>query len=333
MGREAAQRTVPGQDLLERNTEMEPKAHHVLIGLFTLLFLASALLFALWLGKSNNDRDYTWYQVIFDRGVSGLSEGSAVKYSGIEVGDVSELSLDPQDPRNVRALIRVYSDVPVKEDTRAGLALTNITGSMSIELSGGTPESPILEGSRQSPPEIHADPSALDTFMSTSENLFTKLEEVLTNAQAMVSEENSRNLTRSLSNIEAMSSGLMEQREDLSNLVTSFDQLSSQTETTLETFRQFGFTANSLLDNEGRQLLTTAQTAMDSLQTTTDRLERLTAKNEGAMDQGMQGAGDLAPAMRELRATLRSLNSVIYRFEDDPAGLILGREPIQEFNP
>lgn len=312
---------------------MEPRAHHVLIGLFTLLFLASALGFALWLGKSSNDRDYAWYQVIFDRGVSGLSEGSPVKYSGIEVGDVSELSLDPEDPRNVIALIRVYSDVPIKEDTRAGLALTNITGSMSIELTGGTPESRTLEGNRRSPPSIHADPSALNTFMNTTEKLLAKLDEVLTNAKVMVSEENSRNLTRSLSNIEAMSSGLMEQREALGTLVNSFDQLSTQTETTLETFREFGLTANSLLDNEGRQLLTTAQTAMDSLETTTERLERLTARNEGALDHGMQGAGELAPAMRELRATLRSLNSLIYRFEDDPAGLIFGREPIQEFNP
>ncbi|MCL7944790.1 MlaD family protein [Marinobacter sp. ATCH36] len=312
---------------------MEPKAHHVLIGLFTLLFLASALVFALWLAKTGTDREYAWYEVVFDRGVSGLSEGSPVKYSGIEVGDVSALRLDPKDPRNVRALIRVYSDVPIKEDTRAGLALTNITGSMSIELKGGTPDSRTLEGNRNSPPTIEAEPSALSTIMQTSEELFAKLDLVLTNANAMVSPENARNLTRSLDNIRTLSSGLLEQREELSRLVASFDQLSGQTENTLETFRRFGETANSMLDNEGRQLFSTAQNAMNSLEAATTRLEELTARNEGALDQGMQGAAELAPAMRELRNTLRSLNSVIYRFEDDPAGLLLGRDPIQEFNP
>jgi phospholipid/cholesterol/gamma-HCH transport system substrate-binding protein len=312
---------------------MEPRAHHVLIGLFTLVFLASALLFALWLGKNSTDREYAWYEVIFDRGVSGLEEGSAVKYSGIEVGDVYQLSLDPDDPRNVRALIRVYSDVPIKEDTRAGLALTNITGSMSIELEGGTPDSRTLQGDRESPPAIHAEPSALNTFMATSEKLFAKLDEVLTNASSMTSPENARNLTRSLENIEAISSGLMEQREELSRLVTSFDQLSGQTEATLKTFRDFGMTANALLDNEGRQLFVTAQSAMNSLEESTTRLEQLTARNEGALDQGMQGIGELAPAMRELRNTLRSLNNVVYRFEEDPSGMLLGREPIREFNP
>ncbi|NMT64797.1 MlaD family protein [Marinobacter orientalis] len=312
---------------------MEPRAHHVLIGLFTLIFLASALLFALWLGKTSADREYSWYEVIFNRGVSGLTEGSPVKYSGIEVGDVYELRLDPEDPRNVRALIRVYSDVPIKEDTRAGLALTNITGSMSIELKGGKPESRTLDGDRKSPPEIQAEPSALNTLMASSEKLFAKLDEVLSNANAMISPENARNLTDSLENIEAISSGLLEQRQELSRLVASFDQLSGQTEATLETFRRFGLTANSLLDNEGRQLFTTAQSAMDSLEATTTRLEQLTARNEGALDQGMRGAAELAPAMRELRNTLRSLNNVVYRFEDDPAGLLLGRDPIREFNP
>lgn len=312
---------------------MEPRAHHVLIGLFTLVFLASALVFALWLGKTSADREYAWYEVIFNRGVSGLSEGSPVKYSGIEVGDVSELRLDPEDPRNVRALIRVYRDVPIKEDTRAGLALTNITGSMSIELKGGTPDSRTLKGDRDSPPSIRAEQSTFSTLMSTSEELFAKLDEVLSNANAMISPENASNLTRSLENIEAMTVGLLEQREELSRLVTGFDQLSGQTEASLETFRRFGLTANSLLDNEGRQLFTTAQSAMNSLDASTARLNELTARNEGALDQGMQSAAELAPAMRELRNTLRSLNSVIYRFEDDPAGLVLGREPIQEFNP
>lgn len=309
---------------------MEPKAHHVLIGLFTLVFLASALLFALWLGKASTDREYAWYEVIFDRGVSGLSEGSPVKYSGIEVGDVYKLSLDPDDPRNVRALIRVYSDVPIKEDTRAGLALTNITGSMSIDLNGGTPDSRILEGDRESPPTIHAEPSALSSLMESSERLFAKLDEVLTNANAMVSPENARNLTRSLENIEAMSSGLMEQRDRLSRLVTSFDQLSGQTEATLETFRRFGNTANSLLDNEGRQMVATAQRAMDSLETATARLDALTERNEGSLDQGMQGIGELAPALKELRSTLRNLNQFTRRLKDDPGSILWNRETIQE---
>ena len=35
---------------------METRAHHILIGLFTLLGIGAALLFVLWLGKTGGDR-------------------------------------------------------------------------------------------------------------------------------------------------------------------------------------------------------------------------------------------------------------------------------------
>lgn len=42
---------------------METRAHHVLIGLFTVLAVGGALLFALWLGKSSMDREYNYYEI------------------------------------------------------------------------------------------------------------------------------------------------------------------------------------------------------------------------------------------------------------------------------
>ncbi len=37
---------------------METKAHHVLIGAFTLVVVALVVLFALWLGKTSPNRQY-----------------------------------------------------------------------------------------------------------------------------------------------------------------------------------------------------------------------------------------------------------------------------------
>ena len=123
---------------------METRAHHVLIGLFTLLGSLAAVGFAIWLGNTSSSRDYNHYTVVFNEAVSGLSRGSTVQYSGIRVGDIVELRLDPQDPRRVLAHIRVESHIPLREDTRARLSFTGITGTSVIELSHGTPDSPIL---------------------------------------------------------------------------------------------------------------------------------------------------------------------------------------------
>lgn len=312
---------------------MEPRAHHVIIGLFALAAFASTLMFALWLNNSDGDREYDWYEVIFDRGVSGLSEGSPVKYSGIKVGDVSTLRLDPEDPRNVRALIRVYSHVPIRDNTRAGLVLTNITGNMSIELSGGTPERPALVGSRKNPPVIHAEPSALNSLMSTSEDLLGKLDQLLTNSNRVMSEQNIENLTQSLSNLQTLTSGLMAKREEVNNVFERLKELTGQTRKVLATFQRVGNKADSLLDNEVQQFVASAQTVSATLERATSRLDDLVARNEKSIDRGLQGAGELAPAMRDMRRTLANLNRLINRLEEDPAGLLLGKEPLQEYAP
>lgn len=312
---------------------MEPRAHHVLIGLFTVITLGSALLFALWLGKSSVDRDYAWYEIGFNRAVSGLSEGNAVLYSGIEVGDVVRLRLDPRDPRQVRALVRVYSDVPVKQDTRASLALANITGTMNIQLSGGTPQSPLLEGNRDDPPLIRAEPSPLSSLLNNSEELFAQVNRLLTNANRLLSKENTESLSHTLGNLELASRALVDQRDALGEAMARFGRAGDQLESSLQSVSRLGETANALLDEEGRGTLQSARRAMQSLESTTARLDRLTARHEGSLARGLQGVGELDPAMRELHATLRALNRLVQRLEKDPTGTLLGRDEIQEFRP
>ena len=50
---------------------METRAHHVLIGLFTVLTAAAALLFAIWMSYDAGQRDYLPYRILFERNVSG----------------------------------------------------------------------------------------------------------------------------------------------------------------------------------------------------------------------------------------------------------------------
>jgi phospholipid/cholesterol/gamma-HCH transport system substrate-binding protein len=152
---------------------METRAHHVLIGLFTVIVVTGALLFGLWLAKSSVDTEFKDYEVVFNEAVSGLSKGSSVQYSGIKVGDVVSLRLDPKDPRRVLARIRLGGDTPIKEDTQAKLALTGVTGTSIIQLSGGTPQSPALKGKDGKLPTIIASPSPIARLLNDSNDLMT----------------------------------------------------------------------------------------------------------------------------------------------------------------
>lgn len=312
---------------------METRAHHVLIGLFTVVAVGCALLFALWLGKSSMDREYSYYDIGFSQAVSGLSSGSSVEYSGIKVGDVTALWLEPDDPRKVRARIRVYGGTPIKTDTQARLALANITGSMVIQLHGGTPEAPRLEGDRDEPPLIVADPSSLSALLENGEDLMSNINNLLLSANQIFSEENTSRLSRTLEHLEQATSVLSEQRGDLAQTLQQFNQLSQQANTVMGELSSLARNANGLLDDQGRSVLTSAAQSMNTLDQATARLDKLLEENEGALNNGMQGFNELGPAINELRTTLGALRRVTQRLEDNPSGFLLGRDKLQEFNP
>ncbi len=312
---------------------METRAHHVLIGLFTVVAVGCALLFALWLGKSSMDREYSYYDIGFSQAVSGLSSGSSVEYSGIKVGDVVQLWLEPDDPRKVRARIRVYGGTPIKSDTQARLALANITGSMVIQLHGGTPESPRLKGDPDDPPLIIADPSSLSALLENGEDLMSNINNLLLSANQIFSEENTTRLSRTLEHLEQATSVLSDQRGDLAQTLQQFNQLSQQANTVMGELSSLARNANGLLDEQGRSVLDSAAHSMKALDRTTARLDTLLEDNQGALNNGMQGFNELGPAINELRTTLGALRRVTQRLEDNPSGFLLGRDKLQEFNP
>src|SRR5690606_1358301 len=144
-------------------------------GLFTVLAVVAAIAFALWLGKPASESDYDYYIIGFDRPGSGLSVGSRGEYSCVRGGQVVDLVLNPDDPRLVRALIRVMQDTPVNEDTQANLVLANISGAMKIQLFGGSPASTRLNGRRDDPPLIIAEESAIGAVLQSSEGLINQV--------------------------------------------------------------------------------------------------------------------------------------------------------------
>ena len=75
-------------------------------------------------------------------------------FNGIAIGTVEDLSLAPQDPRRVIALVKLQADAPVKVDTRAKISMTGLTGSPFIQLTGGSPEAPRLTASSKARVDI-----------------------------------------------------------------------------------------------------------------------------------------------------------------------------------
>ncbi|MDC7818204.1 MULTISPECIES: MlaD family protein [Pseudomonas] len=312
---------------------METRAHHVLIGLFTVIVVAGALLFGLWLAKSSVDSAFQDYQIVFNEAVSGLSKGSAVQYSGIKVGDVVNLRLDPKDPRRVLAQIRLGSETPIKEDTQAKLALTGITGTSIIQLSGGTPQSPPLKGKDGHLPTIIASPSPIARLLNNSNDLMTGVNLLLHNANSMFSPDNVERVSNTLDNLQKTSASIAGQRDDLHQLMQQLGSISKQTSAMLEQTTALMRNANGLLNDQGKQMFGSAEHAMRNLEQSSATLNKLLSDNQDSLNNGMQGLNGLAPAVRELRETLSSLRAITRRLEANPGGYLLGNEKNKEFTP
>ncbi|MBV4472610.1 MlaD family protein [Pseudomonas botevensis] len=312
---------------------METRAHHVLIGLFTVIVVAGALLFGLWLAKSSVDTEFKDYEVVFNEAVSGLSKGSPVQYSGIKVGDVVSLRLDPQDPRRVLARIRLGGDTPIKEDTEAKLALTGITGTSIIQLSGGTPQSPKLKGHDGNLPTLIAAPSPIARLLTDSSDLMSSINVLLHNANQMFSADNVERISNTLAHLEQTTGAINDQRGDLRQAMQQLTSVGKQAGSMLEQTSALMRNANGLLNDQGKQALGSASQAMKSLEQSSATINELLSKNQTSLDSGMQGLNGLAPAVRELRETLNSLRAISQRLEANPSGYLLGRDKNKEFTP
>jgi phospholipid/cholesterol/gamma-HCH transport system substrate-binding protein len=154
---------------------METDKHYFFEGLFIIVFLIAAALFAVWLGGSGQ-RDDVIYRIRFPDSVSGLTAGDTVKFRGIDVGTVKAMVIDPENSLLVRVDVRLRKDTPVKTDTRASLTLKGITGVVFIELSGGDPTAKTLLAvtPANTMPEIPSEKTGLNAMLDELPKLVKK---------------------------------------------------------------------------------------------------------------------------------------------------------------
>lgn len=307
---------------------METRANYVLIGAFTLVATLSLLMFALWAAKYSSEKSWRQYAVIFTEPVTGLSEGSQVQYNGIAVGTVEELRLAPDDPRRVLATLRVQADTPVKTDTRAKMSMTGITGTPIIQLTGGSPGSPMLaDVDNREIPIIQTEPSALQNIADTANRLVERLDRVL-------SERNIRHIAGTLENVDALTRSIADQREDLRALIVNARRSSEQLEATLTHTRGAAEKIDRQLADRLPGLIAKLDHTLDELDSAASGANRIVTENRGAIHSfANDGLAQLGPTLSELRALVRDLRRISDRLERSPANYLLGREAPKEFEP
>jgi phospholipid/cholesterol/gamma-HCH transport system substrate-binding protein len=234
---------------------METRANYVLIGLFSILSVVAAAIFILWIANSGLNKQVSPYDVVFEGPVRGLEVGGEVRFNGIKVGEVTDLSLSKDNPKDVIARINVQSNTPISITSVAELEPAGLTGTAYVQISAGQEGSARLEGRLgQGPPKISSRRGQLDRLFGESEDVISTTLTAVTNINKLLSDDNMRNFSSTLANIERLTAQLSGQNSALTafrdasveatlfsrSARTSLERLTDQTVGTAATYDALG---------------------------------------------------------------------------------------------
>jgi len=313
---------------------METKAHHALVGLFTVLLAAALGFFALWLGKVSFDEDYAQYDIVFDGPVRGLRESGEVRFNGIQVGEVIELELDDQS--RVIARVRVLAQTPVRVDSFAQLEPQGLTGMSYILITGGSPDAQrLLSPPGRQPPKIFARRAQLEGLFEGSEDVLDAAQTALFRLSALLSEQNVDEVSETLSNLRTLTEQLSDRDAlvgDMEQAVRRIDTAAADISAAANSLQAFGVTAQDFLINDVTPAVnetTAAAQAVNQAAVDTDYMIRtLTPPLEEFADTGLE---DLNRASSDLRRLIASLERITAEIEDNPGSFVAGtpRETVE----
>lgn len=299
---------------------METKVNYTIVGAFVLLLGGVLLGVAFWLstgGQYQPDRQK--YHAYFDESVAGLNRNAPVRYRGVDVGRVIEITLAPDQSGRVQVLMKINRDTPIKVDTIAKLKLQGLTGLASIELSGGSAQAKWLAKTKdQDYPVIVTQPSFLKQLDTAVSGLMDNLTETSGNINALTDAEMRRSLKRILSNVETVTHMLAEQKPVIEAVLKNTGRT---LETSANAAEEVGKLAKRLNQTAGMMdtMVTDISAASRSVRATLDDTRQPLRDLSG---QTLPELNALAAEMRELAVTMKRVGAEI---EQQPEMLIFGR--------
>lgn len=193
---------------------METRANYVLIGLFTLAVIVGAFGFIYWFNTIGGAGERATYRIVFDGSVSGLRTGASVLFNGIRVGEVTELKLDPAQPRAVVAMVSLEKSVSVRADTAVSLEYQGVTGTASIALRGGSDDSPLAPGN---PPTLKVDAAGAQDVTQAAREAMRRIDQLVADNETV--------LKGALKNIEAFSQTLATNSQRIDHILAGAEGL------------------------------------------------------------------------------------------------------------
>lgn len=286
---------------------MENKAHALIAGLFTLLMLALAIVFALWLGRDRVER--VPYEMATKLSIPGLNAQAAVRYRGLDVGIVDRISFDPAVPGQILIHMNISAETPVTKSTFGMLAYQGVTGIAYIQLDddGSNPER--VQSTRDHPARIGMRPGLLDQLQDKGLAILMQTDLLAQRLTALLADENQQKIIAAFDNVSQAARAIETIPRDLQPALARLPAMSMEIERTLVALRALAEQATTL----GEQL-----------QVPGGPVERLSIAVDQIGNVAGQLASEVPPLTTDLRAMLRALNRTLNNLNERPQAILFG---------
>lgn len=178
---------------------METNVNYTLIGIFVISLISFLILSVIWLSAGFSSNTYVIYQVNMTEAVSGLNSDAPVEYNGVNVGSVKSIQINFQRPRIVELLLKIKSNTPITQGTRAKLDVRSLSGAAYIALEDkGKNLTPLRAQAGQPYPVIETLPSIFMRVDSALTQLNNNFQAVTDSLQALLNNQNLRSFKQLL---------------------------------------------------------------------------------------------------------------------------------------
>jgi phospholipid/cholesterol/gamma-HCH transport system substrate-binding protein len=299
---------------------MERDANYAAVGAFVLLVTAMAGLFVYWYADSRDAREYQPYEIYFEGSVSGLTEGSTVRFLGVDVGRVRSIRIDRRAPGRVQVIADIDSEAPITATTVAELSLQGVTGLLYIDLLGQPGTKKLIDDvPSERFPVIASVRSNFDVFVSSLPDVVASAGQVAKRLNMALSDENIEALSRTVANIETAS-------RTLPGTMREIDLLAKDLRSAAVEVRAVAVSMRTLTDAaapEATAALQRVRVAADNLATTSTRLDQLLAESQRDVRSFTRdGLPALEQLVRDSRDAASEFQALMRSLRENPSQLV-----------
>ncbi|MRT21623.1 MCE family protein [Comamonas sp. CAH-2] len=299
---------------------MENKSHAMAAGSFVLALLVLLGALALWLTRDRHD--YTLYEMSTGDTISGLQNQATVRYKGVAVGKVTEITFDQAQQGNVLIRIAVDSKAPVSPTTTFGmLGYQGVTGIAHIQLDDVTEPMAALPEGPGGIPRLLMKSSPLSVLADQGMTILSKVDEATRRINQLLGDDNQERFSSLLLNLSDAASNVSGVTRSMhTTLQQELPGMTQDARRALQAMEKAGQEAGALAQ-EVRRMTTTVQGPDGALARITEGSQAM-ARAAERLDRATLPS--ISQAASDVSSAARRMGSAAAGIGDNPQSLLYG---------